>query len=133
LDFSAPALTGLELSLELLTPESGSAIAPEFVPALQSPEPSPTVDVQRPEPSPAVVVKRPEPEPWADGDPWAEAVVEAHQAAALAPRAHLSPYPLVMNDQVRFFLERFTGERRDVVDLWMNRAGRYLGMIRRPP
>jgi membrane-bound lytic murein transglycosylase D len=86
--------------------------------------------VQRPEPSPAVIGQRPEPEPWADGDPWAEAVVEAHQAAAPAPRAHLSPYPLVMNDQVRFFLERFTGERRDVVDLWMSRAGRYLGMIR---
>lgn len=74
-------------------------------------------------------VLRPEPEPWADGDPWAEAVVEARQAAP-APRAHLSPYPLVMNDQVRFFFDRFTGERREVVDLWLSRAGRYLGMIR---
>ncbi len=73
-------------------------------------------------------VARPEPEPWADTDPWAEAVGEARQASA--PRAHLSPYPLVMNDQVRFFLDRFTGERRDVVDLWMSRAGRYLDMIR---
>jgi membrane-bound lytic murein transglycosylase D len=35
-----------------------------------------------------------------------------------------------MNDQVRFFVDRFTGERRDVVELWMSRAGRYLGMIR---
>jgi len=74
-------------------------------------------------------VLRPEPEPWADADPWAEAVVEARQVVP-APRAHLSPYPLVMNDQVRFFVERFTGERREVIDLWLSRAGRYLGMIR---
>lgn len=72
---------------------------------------------------------RPEPEPWADADPWAEAVVEARQIAP-APRAHLSPYPLILNDQVRFFVDRFTGRHREVVDLWLSRAGRYLGMIR---
>src|SRR5437773_5379579 len=71
---------------------------------------------------------RPEPEPWADSDPWADAVGEVRQISN--PRAHLSPYPLVMNDQVRFFLDRFTGERREVVDLWLSRAGRYLDMIR---
>ena len=119
LDYAASTPTALELSLELLTPESGSAAEPEAAPVVQRPEPTPVIIVQQ----------RPDPEPWADSDPWAEAVVEAHQAAP-PPRAHLSPYPLVMNDQVRFFLERFTGERRDVVDLWMNRAGRYLGMIR---
>jgi membrane-bound lytic murein transglycosylase D len=75
------------------------------------------------------IAQRPEPEPWADSDPWADAVVEA-RLVALAPRAHLSPYPLVMNDQVRFFVDRFTGERREVVDLWLSRSGRYLGMIR---
>jgi membrane-bound lytic murein transglycosylase D len=42
----------------------------------------------------------------------------------------LTPYPLVMNERVRFFLDRFTGERREVVEVWMSRAGRYLGMIR---
>src|ERR1051325_8209750 len=36
------------------------------------------------------VVARPEPEPWADGDPWADAVGEGRQTAT--PRAHLSPY-----------------------------------------
>ena len=75
------------------------------------------------------IAARPDPEPWADNDPWADAVVEARLAAP-APRAHLSPYPLVMNDQVRFFFDRFTGERRAVVDMWLGRAGRYLGMIR---
>jgi membrane-bound lytic murein transglycosylase D len=73
-------------------------------------------------------MSRPEPEPWAESDPWADAVGELRQSAP--PRAHLSPYPLVMNDQVRFFLDRFTGERREAVDLWMSRSGRYLDMIR---
>jgi membrane-bound lytic murein transglycosylase D len=74
-------------------------------------------------------VVRPEPEPWAQGDPWAEAIVEARRTVP-GGRAHLTPYPLVMNDQVRYFFERFTGERREAIDLWLGRAGRYLGMIR---
>jgi membrane-bound lytic murein transglycosylase D len=74
-------------------------------------------------------VVRPEPEPWADGDPWADAVSEARQAVP-SPRAHLSPYPLVMNDQVRFFLDRFTNERREAIDLWISRGGKYMDMIR---
>lgn len=39
-------------------------------------------------------------------------------------------YPLVLNAQVQHFLDRFTGERRDVIGLWINRSNRYLGMIR---
>ncbi|MBI4637795.1 MAG: transglycosylase SLT domain-containing protein [Candidatus Rokubacteria bacterium] len=35
-----------------------------------------------------------------------------------------------MNSQVQYFLARFTGERRHVVEMWFGRAGRYLGMIR---
>ena len=77
----------------------------------------------------APIIARPEPEPWADSDPWAEAMSEVRQTTP-APRAHLSPYPLVMNEQVRFFLDRFTGERREVIDLWLGRAGKYLEMIR---
>jgi membrane-bound lytic murein transglycosylase D len=117
LDYAvAPAGPGelrLDVSVEPIVPETGSAADRET-----------TADRET-----ATVVTRPEPEPWADDDPWADAVVEARLAAP-APRAHLSPYPVVMNDQVRFFFERFTGERRDTVDLWLSRAGRYLGMIR---
>jgi membrane-bound lytic murein transglycosylase D len=79
---------------------------------------------------PATGSARPEPEAWGDEDHWAEAVQEAARLASPNPRTHLSPYPLVMNDQVRFFFNRFTGERREVVDLWLSRSGRYLGMIR---
>jgi membrane-bound lytic murein transglycosylase D len=39
-------------------------------------------------------------------------------------------YPVVLNSQVQHFLDRFTGERRDLVSLWMNRSSRYLGMMR---
>ena len=31
---------------------------------------------------------------------------------------------------MKFFLDRFTGNQREVVNLWVGRAGRYLGMIR---
>jgi membrane-bound lytic murein transglycosylase D len=48
----------------------------------------------------------------------------------IPPSAPQHPYPLVLNPQVQHFLDRFTRERRDVVSLWMNRSGRYLGMIR---
>ena len=83
------------------------------------------------QPAAPVAVVRPEPEPWGEADPWADAVQEASKLTARTePKPHLSPYPLVMNDQVRHFFDRFTGERRDVIGLWMSRAGRYLGMIR---
>jgi membrane-bound lytic murein transglycosylase D len=60
-------------------------------------------------------------------DPWAEAFAESSRAA-LTPRR--SAYPIAVNPQVQRFLDRFTGARREVVNLWAGRAGRYLGMIR---
>jgi membrane-bound lytic murein transglycosylase D len=39
-------------------------------------------------------------------------------------------YPVAVNPQVQYFLDRFTGARREVVNLWVGRAGRYLTMIR---
>jgi membrane-bound lytic murein transglycosylase D len=34
-----------------------------------------------------------------------------------------------MNSQVKYFVDRFTTVRRDVVGLWVRRSGQYLGMI----
>src|SRR5436190_23367838 len=51
----------------------------------------------------ALLLGRPDPEPWGETDPWADAVVGI---ATPSLRAHLSPYPLVMNEQVRFFVDR---------------------------
>src|SRR2546422_11634142 len=39
-------------------------------------------------------------------------------------------YDVVMNNQVQFFVDRFTTSRRDVVGLWLQRSPQYLGMIR---
>src|SRR4030095_13741052 len=61
-------------------------------------------------------------------DPWAEAFAESSRAGALASRA--PAYPVALNPQVQQFLDRFTGARREVVSLWVGRAGRYLSMIR---
>jgi membrane-bound lytic murein transglycosylase D len=60
-------------------------------------------------------------------DPWAEAFAESSRRGGIVPP---KPYPLSVNPQVQFFLDRFTGDRRDMVTLWIGRAGRYLGMIR---
>jgi membrane-bound lytic murein transglycosylase D len=61
-------------------------------------------------------------------DPWAEAFAESSRAAVL-PKPKPS-YPVALNAQVQFFLDRFTGTHRDIVNLWVGRAGRYLTMIR---
>ncbi len=39
-------------------------------------------------------------------------------------------YPVVTNSQVGYFLDLFTRERRDVINQWLNRSGKFLGMIR---
>jgi len=61
-------------------------------------------------------------------DPWATAFADSSRAEIVT--AARPVYHVVLNSQVRHFLDRFTGERRDVVSLWVGRAGRYLGMIR---
>ena len=67
----------------------------------------------------------------ADFDPWAEMLPEpARSAQTSAPVASAPSYHTPINQQVQFFLDRFTRERRQVVDKWFGRAGRYLEMIR---
>jgi membrane-bound lytic murein transglycosylase D len=63
-------------------------------------------------------------------DPWADAFAESSRASVVSVTLRPSAYPLAVNPQVQFFLDRFTGARRDVVNLWVGRSGRYLGMIR---
>jgi membrane-bound lytic murein transglycosylase D len=62
-------------------------------------------------------------------DPWAEAFAESSRLQGSILTAP-PDYPIVVNREVRHFVERFTGTRRDVVGAWVHRAGRYLGMIR---
>ena len=60
-------------------------------------------------------------------DPWAEAFAESSRLAVVPPSPQ---YQAVLNPSVQFFLTRFTGDRREVVNLWVGRAGSYLSMIR---
>ncbi len=62
-------------------------------------------------------------------DPWVDAFAGSRLGAVAAVSVG-PPYPIVLNPQVRAFLDRFTGNRREVVELWWNRSGRYLDMIR---
>lgn len=61
-------------------------------------------------------------------DGWAEAYGDGSRvsyAAIMTPA-----YPVTLNAQVQFHLDRFTGSSREVVTLWVHRSSRYLAMIR---
>lgn len=64
----------------------------------------------------------------ADFDPWAYAFAESSRLQGV--RIVEASYPVVMNHHVKFFVDRFTSSRRDLVGLWLRRSGRYLEMIR---
>jgi membrane-bound lytic murein transglycosylase D len=63
-------------------------------------------------------------------DPWADAVAESTRLWRQPVAVERSGYAVVINAQVQAFIERYTGSRRDVVGTWLDRSGRYLGMIR---
>ncbi len=62
-------------------------------------------------------------------DAWAEAFAEAARLQ-LSTIREVPEYPVLLNAQVQYFLDRFTGSHRSVVEAWMGRSGKYLGMIR---
>ena len=67
-----------------------------------------------------------------DFDPWAYAFAESSRLQAVAFRGAVDvpTYEVVMNSQVKHFVDRFTSTRRDAVGLWFQRSGRYWTMIR---
>jgi membrane-bound lytic murein transglycosylase D len=75
-----------------------------------------------------------------DVEPWLETIPPTPTGSDLSlPPRTTSPtalsssspgYHTPINQQVQYFLDRFTRERRQVVDKWFGRAGRYLEMIR---
>lgn len=69
--------------------------------------------------------------PRVEPDPWAEAFAESSARSIVASAPAPAPgYSNHVPKQVQYFLDRFTRERRAVVDRWFGRAGRYLEMIR---
>src|SRR2546425_1457552 len=65
-----------------------------------------------------------------DFDPWAYAFAESSRLQTGGSPMDAPTYDVVMNHQVKFFVDRFTTSRRDVVGLWLQRSPQYLGMIR---
>jgi membrane-bound lytic murein transglycosylase D len=61
-------------------------------------------------------------------DGWADAYADGSRVSYSAVMAQA--YPVAVNPQVQFFLDRFTGSRRDLMSLWVSRSGRYLAMAR---
>jgi peptidoglycan lytic transglycosylase D len=82
-------------------------------------EPTALADVVSPLLLPAVI-----------DDPWAEAFADSARAGVRAVPAVVAPYHVTLNSQVKAFLDRFTGDRRQIVGMWLERSTRYLGMIR---
>lgn len=65
----------------------------------------------------------------AQSDPWADAFAESVAAQVVTPTPAEPAYPVVVNAQVQYFIDRYTGSRREVIELWLSRSGRYLEMI----
>src|SRR3989442_15935907 len=61
-------------------------------------------------------------------DGWAEAYGDGSRVSYATITA--PAYPVTLNPQVQFHLDRFTGAHREVVTLWVHRSSRYLAMIR---
>ena len=70
-----------------------------------------------------------QPEEIPDMDPWADAFAESARLQVV-PVRELPEYEVTLNDQVQYFLDRFTGTHRPIVESWMSRSGRYIEMIR---
>ena len=102
--------------------------------------------------SAAVISHDPQPPPWAEPegadfgsepetpgavaidadlpDAWAEAFAAGSRLPPPSGTLEAPSYPVVVTPQVQYFIDLFTGKRREIVSLWASRAGRYLGMIR---
>jgi membrane-bound lytic murein transglycosylase D len=92
---------------------SDDAIRPALTPELKN-EPAPTIE---------------DSSVWVppDFDPWAHAFAESSR---LQSRTAIVVYdPALNQQQVKFFVDRFTTSRRDVVGLWFQRSPQYLSMI----
>ena len=115
-------------------PSAAESFAESPVPDDLSPPPFDAqidLSLQRPAPDSGSSPEEPE---WAaarppEPDPWTEAFAESVKLRSV-PAPTRATYPVVSNSQVQFFLDRFTRERRDVVGVWLSRAGRFMGMIR---
>ena len=105
-----------------LTPGAAGSYVEESTPLEFAAVPPPPDDAVRPDPFLDLFV-----EPGIEATGSESHTTWSGEAPVLDP---WTEYPIVLNAEVQYFLDRFTGSRREVVETWMNRSGRYLGMIR---
>lgn len=105
-----------------LTPGEAGSYVDEPAPLEFAAVPPPPGDAVRPDPLLDLFV-----EPAIEATGSESGTTWTGEAPGLDP---WTEYPIVLNAEVQYFLDRFTGSRREVVETWMNRSGRYLGMIR---
>ncbi len=68
-------------------------------------------------------------EPAEGLDPGAETVAPQDEVHPVSRAA--SSYPLVVNDMVASFIDLFrSDQKRDIIERWLSRSGKYLGMIK---
>jgi LysM repeat protein len=110
------------------------SLPPDFI-EVSIPSPS-NEEVTRPAPSLDTQTEEPglqdDSSVWVpeDFDPWAYAFAESSRLQAQSfGLVRVPTYTISMNSQVKYFVDRFTSVRRDVVGLWVRRSGQYLGMI----
>jgi membrane-bound lytic murein transglycosylase D len=63
-------------------------------------------------------------------DAWAEAFAAGSRVPYSIQFSEAPSYPVVINPQVQYFIDLFTGKRREIVTLWVSRSAHYLVMIR---
>lgn len=110
------------------SPTSAAVVSRDVEPS-QGGEPSASDFGSKPDVPPAVAIDA------ELSDAWAEAFAAGSRVPyrpSFVPTARVeSPaYPVEMTPQVQYFIDLFTGKRRELVNVWVNRSGQYLGMIR---
>jgi membrane-bound lytic murein transglycosylase D len=122
-EYDGPPTDAAAISREVESPPGGEPSVSDFGSKPEVPPPAVAIDGEL-------------------SDAWAEAfasgsrvpykpVMPDEPAVSERPALVESPaYPVVVNPQVQHFIDLFTGKRRELVTLWVNRSGQYLGMIR---
>jgi membrane-bound lytic murein transglycosylase D len=127
LSASSPSTAEPRLLAELDGSTTSAAVMSRDVEPPSGSEPSVSDFGSRPDTPPAVEIDA------ELSDAWAEAFAAGSRVPyrpLLLPVVEVPAYPVVVTPQVQHFLDLFTGKRRELVTLWVNRSGQYLGMIR---
>jgi len=109
------------------SPPTSAAVVSRDVEPAQG-EPSVSDFGSKPDTPPSVAIDAELPDAWAEA--FAAGSRIPYRPFVPAARVESPAYPVEMNPQVLYFVDLFTGKRRELVTVWVNRSGQYLAMIR---